>query len=246
MRTRVGLTLAAIVLTAPMPALQADGPAVNQAKPGQACRVAATASKTRTEGQHGFWSEVTSTCRFDKPTGKSTCSSQYADSVGTKNTIVSITTFASVADVVEEVTVVPPLRLAASVETTASGPVQASATVVTYSYDGQRRLTKESVKAPTAAGTYEITYTAWDAKGRPTAGSTVFAKAPRTSTGMVHNDATRTTTTTTGTGAIKITCDMVYDANGNPAATSCQTPGGAPGSMSRSKTETTGTEKICR
>jgi 3-deoxy-D-manno-octulosonate 8-phosphate phosphatase KdsC-like HAD superfamily phosphatase len=123
--------------------------------------------------------------------------------------------------------------------------VQSSTTVVTYSYDGQRRLTKESVKASTA-GSYEITYTNWDSKGRPTVGSTVFAKAPTTSTEMVYNDATRTMTTTTGTGAVKITCDMVYDANGNPAATSCQPPGGTPGSMSKSKTETTGTDRICR
>jgi hypothetical protein len=74
----------------------------------------------------------------------------------------------------------------------------------------------------------------------------VFPKAPTTSTETSYNDATRTMTTTTGTGAYRITCDMVYDANGNPAATACHPPGGTPGSMSRSKTETTATEKICR
>jgi YD repeat-containing protein len=241
MRLTASLPILVIVLT---PALLADSPG-GQSKQAQACRVGATASKTRTEGQKGFWSETTSVCTFDKAAVKSTCTNEYVDSVGTKTKSVSVTTFASVADVIEEVKIVPPLRLSTKVETKASGPVQASTTVVDYSYDAQRRLIKETVKASTA-GSYEITYASWDKSGRPTAGSTVFAKAPTTTTETTYNDATRTMTTTTGTGAIKITCDMVYDANGNPAATSCQTPGAAPGSMSKSKTETTGTERICR
>lgn len=154
MHTRVcGLTLVALVLIAQTPVLRAVGAAEAQVRPAQPCRVGATTAKTRTEGQKGYWSETTSTCRFDRATSKSTCTSQYVDSVGTKNTVVSVTTFASVADAIEEVKVIPPLRLSTQIDTKASGPVQASTTIVVNSYDGQRRLIKESVKASTA-GSY--------------------------------------------------------------------------------------------
>lgn len=88
------------------------------------------------DGQNGFWSETTSSCTFDKATTKSTCTNLYIDSVGTKTQSVSVTTFASVADATDEVEVIPPLRMSTSVETKATGPVQASTTTVTYSYDG--------------------------------------------------------------------------------------------------------------
>ena len=245
MRMRIGVaTLAAIVLAGHLPAAKADQTA-KQVKAAQACRIGATASKTRTEGQKGFWSDVTSTCKFDKAASKSTCTSEYVDSVGTKTTTVSVTTFASVADVIDEIKVIPPLRLSTKVENKTSGQRGPSTTIVEDSYDEQRRLIKESVTAASGSS-YSTTYTSWDKSGRPLAGSTVYAKAPTTAMEMVYDDATRTVTTTNGTGAIKITCGLTYDANGNPASTECQTPGGAPGSMSRSTTTTTGTERICR
>lgn len=246
MRTRiVAGAILAIVSAVSLQAIGAKWTTTEQAKSAQPCRIGATAATTRTEGQKGFWSEVTTACRFDKATSQSTCTNEYVDSVGTKTTTVSVTTFASLADAIDEVKVIAPLRLSTKIETKSSGPKVPSTTVVVNSYDAQRRLTKETITASTA-GSYETTYTAWDKNGRPTSGSTVFAKAPTTSLEMVYDDAARTVTSTTGTGAYRITCALVYDANGNPASTECHVPGGAPGSMSRSKTTTTTTERICR
>src|SRR5262245_28379426 len=118
-------TIIAIVVTAQIPVHRGELRAM-QSKPSQPCRIGATASKTRTEGQKGFRSDVTSTCRFDKAASQSTCTNEYVDSVGTKTKTVSVTTFASVADVIDEVKIIPPLRLASKVETKSSGSVQAT------------------------------------------------------------------------------------------------------------------------
>ena len=107
MRMRVGgSTLIAIALAAQFQALRAEWTTTNQGKTAQTCRIGATTSKTRMEAQKGFWAESMSTCRFDKATSKSTCTNEYVDSVGTKATTVSVTTFASVADVIDEVKVI--------------------------------------------------------------------------------------------------------------------------------------------
>ena len=246
MRMRVGgSTLIAIALAAQFQALRAEWTTTNQAKSAQPCRIGATTSKTRMEAQKGFWAESMSTCRFDKATSKSTCTNEYVDSVGTKATTVSVTTFASVADAIDEVKIIPPLRLSTTIETKASGPKLDSTTVVANSYDDERRLVKEDVTVTTARP-YSTTYKSWDKYGRPTAGTTIFATAPPTALEMVYDDATRTVTTTSGAGEFRLVCALTYDANGNPASTECHSPGGAPGSTSRSTTATMGTERICR
>jgi hypothetical protein len=158
---------------------------------------------------------------------------------------VSITTFASVADAIDEVKVIPPLRLSTTIETKASGPRLESTTVVANSYDEERRLVKEDVTVTTARP-YSTTYRSWDKYGRPTAGTTVFATTPPTALEMVYDDATRTVTTTSETGVYRLVCALTYDANGNPASTECHSPDGAPGSTSRSTTATMETERICR
>ena len=112
MRTRiVAGAILAIVSAVSLQAIGAKWTTTEQAKSAQPCRIGATAATTRTEGQKGFWSEVTTACRFDKATSQSTCTNEYVDSVGTKTTTVSVTTFASLADAIDEVKVIAPLRL---------------------------------------------------------------------------------------------------------------------------------------
>ena len=69
----------------------------------------------------GFSAETTTTCQFDKATNKSTCTNQYSDSVGTKTTTVSVTTFASLAEAIDEIKVIPPRRRSVRTDTTTTG-----------------------------------------------------------------------------------------------------------------------------
>jgi hypothetical protein len=208
----------------------------------QECRVAATSSTTKTTAQHGFSSTTTTACRYDKAANKSTCTNLYEDTVGTKTKTVSVTTFASIADVIDEVKVNPPKRLSTKVETTGEGNRGPTDATLVYTYDDQRRLTKEAASSKNAPS-YTTTYTAWDKSGRPTAGSTVFTKAPRTAIKIAYDEAARTVNTTTGVGSQWITCEMKFDVNGNAASTACKSPVGP---ASESTTTTTATENICR
>ena len=108
-------------------------------------------------------------------------------------------------------------------------------------YDRQNRLVQEAGES-SSGGIFTTTYTSWDEAGRPTAGKTV-TKGNINSLTLSYDDAARTLTTTTDTGLQKLVCVLTFDANGNPAATSCKGPGGM---TNGSTTTTTATEKICR
>jgi hypothetical protein len=202
------------------------------------CRVATTAATTRSKAP-GFSAETTTTCQHDRATSKSTCTNKYSDSVGTSTSTVAVTTFASVADLVDEVNVIPPRRRSLRTDITTTGTQGSATSSVVNAYDEKNRLVQEVGESP--AGPFTTTYSAWDEAGRPTAGKTV-TRGNINSLNLAYDDAARTVTTTTDSGLQKLVCVLTFDANGNPAATSCKTPGG----ITNSSTTTTATEKICR
>jgi hypothetical protein len=230
-------TLATGLLAA---AIAAPAAHATRQKTPQECRVAATSSTTQTRAQNNVTSTTETTCRYDKGTNRSTCTNLYADSVGTKTKTVSVTTFASLADAIDEVKVIPPRRLSTKVETTGEGNRGASDAMLVYTYDAQRRLTKETATSKNAPA-YTTTYTAWDKSGRPTLGSTTFAKAPTTALKIEYDG--NFVKTTTGVGSQWIACTLQFDVNGNPMATICKSPAGT---TSESMTTLNTSERICR
>jgi hypothetical protein len=221
-------------------------PARAQEKPAGAgsnspdCRTIVKAASTHTGG-HGFTTDTTTACRYDKTASKATCTNTYQDSHGTKTTSVSVTTYASLTDMIAEVTVVPPLRRSLRTDSTIKGPRGTTTSTVVNSYDRQHRHVEEAGTA-SAGQKSTTTYTSWDAAGRPTAGRTVHPGVT-TALAISYNDATRTQTTTSTGGGLRMTCSMQFDANGNQLSTRCL---GSAASSSNATTRTTATERICR
>jgi YD repeat-containing protein len=114
--------------------------------------------------------------------------------------------FASTADFVDEVQVVPTIVLATSQTTTNAGFCGTSAVTSTYTYDSQRRLTR--IALSTGGST---NYTAWDASRRPTLGMVSSGGT----ISNVYNDAARTMTQTQVVSGATTVTTTTYDANGN-------------------------------
>jgi hypothetical protein len=206
----------------------------------QDCRAIATAATTHSKGP-GFTADTTTTCRYDKAANTSTCTNKYTDILGTSTTTVSVTTFSTLADAIDEIAVIPPRRRSLRTDTTAQGSRGETTSSLVNTYDRQNKLVQE-VGESSAGGTFTTTYTSWDEAGRPTAGKTVTRGSINSLT-LAYHDASRTLTTTTDAGGQRLVCQLTFDAQGNPAATSCKGPGGM---TNASTTTTTATEKICR
>jgi len=116
-----------------------------------------------------------------------------------------VTSYRSIADLISEVKVIPPLTLATQSITT-GGPACGSGTSTrVYSYDSQQRLTRYTQGSGTG------TYSGWDSAGRPT----VETLSSGASILYAYNDAARTTTvTTTSPGGMSGVVTLTYDANG--------------------------------
>jgi len=132
------------------------------------------------------------------------------------------TAYNSVADFVDETSVIPPVTKAAS------GADSTGVSTTTYTYDGAGRLTDETTSDPIITSAF--TYTAWDGAGRPTAGSWIMTiKATAGTCGnaltMTYNNASRQSVmnyaalagyTTCFSGGVTTGSSIVdYDANGN-------------------------------
>jgi hypothetical protein len=126
-------------------------------------------------------SQETKSCAFDTAahvlrctlTGSSTCTTQT-----------ETTTYPSVADFVEEADAVARRRYS-----TIEWGCGSSTTTDTQTYDAQKRLLKLS----RSTGTFDMTFTAWDAAGRPTQSNTVVGSCPGTAT-VAYDDSARTAT----------------------------------------------------
>ena len=178
-------------------------------------------------------STVTGSCRFDAARVEGTCTNDYSDTTGRKFRSVSVTRHATIADVVDEVAVNPPLQRALGTTTTVTGAGADSISTSTLEYDAQKRLVSVVSESRPSGQRSTTTYTAWDAAGRPTMASVVSA-GPATTQAISYDDARRTQSMTSG----GVMCTQTFDENGNPSAGSC---GGATVS-----TTILTTQRICR
>jgi hypothetical protein len=161
-------------------------------------------------------------CAFDAPSATLRCDSTTA--IASCNSTSSFSsTYSSVADFVDEGAVIGRALVSRS---TSSGTVSTPdlrggcvsapfpATSVNYTYDAQRRPTSAS----DSTGAVTITYTAWDASGRPTRGTTTTSVCSSEPFSYGYDDAARTIVYTTERGGIG-TCPLstsiyVYDGMG--------------------------------
>src|SRR5262245_21531207 len=174
--TRFGKALVSALIATACGGSKDQGGGTPTAPSSQTCRNYMTAyTQVQTASANpGFSSTTVGTCTFTQSALQFNCSLRYSDTTGFSSTNTTISTFASVADIVDEVSVNPPLfRVLTVAGTVVSGGVTTS-NLGTYSYDGQKRLTRVVSTGSTT------TYSAWDNVGRPTAATTVGSNGQTT------------------------------------------------------------------
>jgi hypothetical protein len=124
-----------------------------------------------------------------------------------------------VADIVDEIAVIPPLTYMLRAAGTQTG--NPTPGTVTNSFDANRRITK--TVNTSAGGESTTTYSAWDSAGRPTEAHDV-GKGFSNRRSVTYDDAARTRTTLVNGGPLRTV--ETFDANGNQIET-LATSGGA-------------------
>jgi len=177
---------------------------IRQASPAPTCRTY-SAEEVRTLSGAGSGT-IRQTCRFDAATFERACAMRSKTNAGSF-TLNLTDKYASVADFVDEVRVVPPIaRIQRQTRRFASSP--AANADVTYEYDPARRQVRMSTDMN--GNPIVMTYNAWDNMGRPTVamsssrGSTMSLK-------YAYDDAARTMTIT-GPAGVEVD---TYNADGN-------------------------------
>jgi hypothetical protein len=204
------------------------------------CRMIPAAMTSRATGA-GMAQEASTTCRYDRAVNKVTCTSRVGGGRGSVQTTVSVTSYESLADVLDEVSVIPPRRRFVRTDTTTKMLQKTVTATLVNTYDARERLVKE-VGSDGPGRESTTTYTAWDAAGRPTAGTSV-SKGGRNTLAIAYDNGARTMTTTSTSRGGRVTCTMTFDANGNQAAGACTGVGGI---KSGSTMTITATERVCR
>jgi YD repeat-containing protein len=186
--------------------------------PAPSCRTAAGISHAvQTFTQTGVTVTTDTTCAHNTGTNDIVCNSNFVDSQGGPGTLTQTSRFASRADIVDEVAVNPPLaRSLGTTTVTTAGGFSLTATA-TNSYDSQRRLTSVAVVTSPVPLSTTFTYSAWDASGRPTAGTFAISPGPNGSVSIAYDNANRTVTRNDGLN----TCIQTYDPNGNIQRETC-------------------------
>ncbi len=195
---------------------QSGGAAATGTGGSGACRNGIGTYRITAQGP-AFTSTTLGTCTFNRASVEGTCTNQYSDSLGNTMTSVSTTRNTSIAQVIDEVSVNPPLFLGVSTTTVVSYPNQPSTTgTATRTFNGRRVLTERGVSSP-SGDTLVTTYTAWDSSDRPTAGTRVSSGGTSVAVNYTYDDAARSMSTRTG-GTV---CTQTFDQNGNPALADC-------------------------
>ena len=238
---RIAGGVIAVCVAMPAAAQQPDDPASPTPPPN--CRTLATAFRTKTLHFTLSTTSFTTTtdCTYDKTSNIVTCTTQRNDKRA-KATTVSVMTFDSLADWVDEIKVVPPLRRSTRTETTTTDARGSETTAgLVNSYDVRGRLIKEVTDAPPGGDDFTTTYTLWDSAGRPTAGTSEH-RGWREKLSITYDDTKRAKVTTAISQGRRTICKTTFDANGNPTSSSCRGPDGQSGF----ETKITATERICR
>jgi hypothetical protein len=184
---------------------------------GQTCRTYATAAAdlvTNPNAVPAFTLTNTYTSVFNAATNQIVTTGTVTTSTGCSGQFNDTSTWASPADFIAEVSVIPPLQRRTRLQTSGNACGAPLATTV-FTYDSQNRVTQQGITS----------YTAWDSFGRPTAG-TLATAAGTASVSISYDNAARTSVTTVRLGSnppALVTAS--YDANGNQVGISEPTTG---------------------
>ena len=194
------------------------------------CRNYASSVTSTTTTTNTFPFVITSTqnitSSYDAATNRLSATGAATSSLGCQYSGSWSTNYGSVADFIDEVSVVPPktrwaTRSATVTDSGPSGPCANGTftTTTTNSYDSQGRLVSRGSTGlgttfPGIEGFSDTVYTAWDVVGRPTA----YPLSPPRWV-VSYDDAARTRSTTLNSGQLRITTVDTFDANGNPVRT---------------------------
>lgn len=200
------------------------------------CILLPAESRNVTTGSRGKGS-TNYTCVYDASAVTLTCTNK--GSLMGLMKVTSVTTFMSVDDLVDTISAIPPLVKSASLRLTAPGSI----TSTTYTYDRQKRLTREVATAALAV-TVTTDYSDWDAAGRPRKAhiTTTPGNRPPSDQVMTYDDAARTKTIKTTLNGAVDTDVVTFDTNGNQI----KATGTSAGASYTSTTTISATTKVCR
>ncbi len=203
------------------------------------CRNVATALTAQMTATGEFNASMKTSCKFDSATRQSSCTVQYSDNRGTSMTSTSVSTYNSAADLIDEITVIPPLNYALTTVGTQTSNRGTTTGSVTNTFDANRRIVK-TVNTSTS-GDSTTSYTAWDAAGRPT-GATDVGKGFNNTRTISYDDAARTKTTVVNGGPLRTV--ETFDADGIQIET-LATSGGA-AVASKTAITVTASQRLCK
>ena len=207
--------------------------AVSAQLPSPACVMFPAESKNVSSGSRGSGS-VEYSCTWDASAIALTCANK-----GGMMKVTTVTAYKSIGDAVDTVAAIPPLTKSTSLKQSGAGP--GSTTV--YTYDGQKRLTREV--ATTSIVTVTTEYSDWDSHGRPRKArkTTTPGNRPPDDQTITYDDAARTKTIKTmQNGSLTSTDVITFDTNGNQVKATRTDDKGS----STSTTTISSTIKVCR
>jgi hypothetical protein len=177
---------------------------------------------------------ITQTCNYSTAANEMTCTLNH-DSPAYSVTVVF--KYASTADFVDEVRVIPPLSYGTSGSTTYTPAGLAPSSTFTLTFDAQRRTTQRVTQF--SNGTSQVVrYTGWDAAGRP---SGAILSNPQGETLLYSYDDTARTFTIR-TPSINSVQTHGFNADGNQISTVATVAG-----VTTTYTSTiTSTGRVCR
>jgi hypothetical protein len=200
------------------------------------CRELATELSVQMTATGGFTASARTTCAFDRETKQVTCTLQQSDPRGS-STMTTTSTYASVADIVDEIAVIPPLTYVLKAGGTQTG--NPTPGTVTNSFDAKRRITKTVNTSASAEST--TTFTAWDEAGRPTEAQDV-GKGFSNRRSISYDNVARTRTTVVNGGPLRTV--ETFDANGNQIETLATSGGTA--IASKTAITVVSSQRVCK
>jgi hypothetical protein len=209
----------------------------NPGTSGPSCRTAATSTRAVQTFVTGVVVTTDSVCAFNSGTTQVNCDLTFTDTSLGPGTGSQTTRFASLGDLVDEASTNPPRALSLGTTTvlTPTGLGFSLTTTATNTFDVQKRLTSTTTVTPAGPTTITTvtTFTAWDASGRPTAGSST----PSGGFTATYDNVNRTVTRVIGPN----TCTVTHDTNGIIIREQCTgTTGSTTDVLIR------GTQQICK
>jgi hypothetical protein len=205
----------------------------------QSCRNLATELTAQTTAPGGFVADMKTSCSFNAPAKQSTCTVQYSDRRGTSMTTTTITTYNSVADVVDEIAVNPPLSYALTATVSQTSGRGTPGSGVSNTFGDNRRILKTVNSS--VGGESTTTYSEWDQAGRPTRANDV-GKGFNNTRIISYDNGARTRTTVVNGGPLRTV--ETFDADGNQIETLATSGGMAV--ATKTTITVTASQRICK